>query len=380
MPDLAAVETILGQSRVEPRPYQTRIVRKTLGMFLGEHHNGAGEVEPAARSVMIESPTGSGKTVIGLLVARALQELAGVRVGWVAMRRNLLSQAEAENRHKGIGVDPIRFLSMFEKDPPTDIDLLVLDEGHHDAASSMAHLHNVIRPRWILGLTATPFRTDRVQLCYDKTVKECGIHRLIQDGYLSQYDHYTVPKWDVGQLADLYCPEPQRWGRSVFFFHSVAECHALDRLLRDRGIRSDVVTGTSDREAQLEAFRRGELQVLANCLVLTEGFDDPTLQTAWVRPSSRGPTVQMAGRALRKCPGLAAKQVVQCKQSRHPFLKTARPRQQFLWEPDGWKSLTINPKIQLCAENTCRVIAQTVVELPAFLQKQQARRPRRLRF
>jgi superfamily II DNA or RNA helicase len=380
MPDLPAVETILGQTRVEPRPYQARIVRKTLGMFLGTHRNGAGEVEPAARSVMIESPTGSGKTVIGLLVARALQELAGVRAGWVAMRRNLLSQAEAENRDKGIGVDPIRFISMFEKDPPTDIDLLVLDEGHHDAAGSMAHLHNVIRPRWILGLTATPFRTDRVQLCFDKTVKDCGIHRLIQDGYLSEYDHYTVPKWDVGQLADLYCTEPGRWGKSVFFFHSVADCHALDRLLRGRGIRSDVVTGTSDREAQLEAFRRGELKVLANCLVLTEGFDDPTLQTAWVRPSGRGPTIQMAGRALRKCPGLAAKQVVQCKQTRHPFLRTARPRQQFLLEPSGWKSLTINPKIQLCTENTCRVIAKTIVELPAFLQQKQARRPRRLRF
>jgi superfamily II DNA or RNA helicase len=188
--DTSAIEVILGQTRVDPRPYQTRIVRKTLGMFLGTHCNGAGEVEPAARSVMIESPTGSGKTVIGLLVARALQELADVRVGWVAMRRNLLQQAEAENRDKGIGVDPICFISMFDKDPPTDIDLLILDEGHHDAAGSMAHLHNVIRPRWILGLTATPFRTDRVSLCFDRTVKDCGIHRLIQDGFLSEFDHY----------------------------------------------------------------------------------------------------------------------------------------------------------------------------------------------
>jgi superfamily II DNA or RNA helicase len=378
--DLSAIESILGQTRVEPRPYQARIVSKTLDMFLGKHCNGAGEVEPAARSVMIESPTGSGKTVIGLLVARALQQLAGVRVGWVAMRRNLLQQAEAENRTKGIGVDPIHFISMFEKEPPTNIDLLVADESHHDAASSMAHLHNVIRPRWILGLTATPFRSDRVSLCFDRTVKDCGIHRLIQDGFLSEYDHYTVPKWDVSQLADLYCSEPERWGKSVFFFHSVADCHALDRLLRDRGVRSDVVTGTTDRESQLEAFRRGDLQVLANCMVLTEGFDDPTLQTAWVRPSGRGPTIQQAGRALRKCPGLAAKQVVQCKQTRHPFVKTARPRQQFLLEPDGWRSLTINPKIQLCADNSCRVIAQTVVELPAFLQQKQSRRPRRLRF
>src|SRR5262245_1660789 len=222
MSDLAAVETILGQSRVEPRPYQARIVRKTLSMFLGEHCNGAGEVEPAARSVMIESPAGSGKTVMGLLVARVLQELAGVRVGWVAMRRNLLSQAEAENRDKGIGGEPILFISMFEKDPPTDLDLLVLDEGHHDAASSMAHLHNVIRPRWILGLTATPFRSDRVQLCFDRTVRDAGIRQLVEGGYLARYDHYTLPEWDVDLLADRYCSEQERWGKSVVFFHSVA--------------------------------------------------------------------------------------------------------------------------------------------------------------
>src|SRR5262249_62140023 len=101
---------------------------------------------------------------------------------------------------------------------------------------------------------------------------------------------------------------------------------------------------------------------------------------AWVPPAGRGPPIQQAGRPLRKCPGLAIKQVVQCKQTRHPFLKTARPRQQFLLEPDGWRSLTINPKMQLCAENTCRVIAQVVVELPAFLQQKQPRRPRRLWF
>jgi superfamily II DNA or RNA helicase len=375
---LATISETLG---VEPRPYQMRIIDKVVSMFLGNHKNGAGEIETATRSVMIESPTGSGKTLIGLLVAKVLQQQTCVRVGWVAMRRNLLQQADAENRSKGINVDPIRFLSMFEKEPPTDIDLLVLDEGHHDAAGSLAHLHNVIRPRSILGLTATPFRTDRVQLCFDKTVRECGIHRLIQDGFLSQFDHYTVPKWDVRQLANLYCSEPQRWGKSVFFFHTVDQCLTLQQLLGGRGIACEVVTGDSDRETQLEAFRRGELQVLANCMVLTEGFDEPTLQTVWVRPSGKGPTIQMAGRALRRCLGMAAKQIVQCKQTRHPFIKTARPRQQFLREPDGWKSLTLNPMIDLCTWNSCRLISQTVVQLPAFLQPKPAGSRRRpLRF
>jgi superfamily II DNA or RNA helicase len=349
-------------------------------MFRGRYRNGAREVEPAARSVMIESPTGSGKTVMGLLIAKALQEQMGAKVGWVAMRRNLLQQAQCENERYGIGCELVP-ISMFEKSPPADIDLLVVDEAQHDAASSMAHLHNVIQPKWILGLTATPFRTDRVKLCFDKVVKDAGIHQLIQDGWLSQYDHYTIPKWDVPQLADFFCAEPERWGKSIFFFHSLKECFALDSLLRSRGIRSDVVTGSSDRDQQLAAFRRGETQVLANCMVLVEGMDVPTLQTAWVRPSVKGPTIQMAGRALRKCDGIAAKQIVQCQQTPHPFTRTAMCRQQYLWQQGEWRSLKINPKLNLCSANVRRAIARTEVELPRYLKRDEGRRrPRVVRF
>lgn len=160
-------------------------------------------------------------------------------------------------------------------------DGILIHNCQHDAASSCAHLHNIIKPKWILGLTATPFRCDRVQLCFDFVVKDAGIHQLIQDGYLSQYDHYTVPKWDVQQLADHYCADPHRWGKSIFFFHTLDECFALNESLQSRGVQSDVVTGNSDRDSQLAAFRRSELQVLINCMVLTEGFDDPSLPMAF---------------------------------------------------------------------------------------------------
>lgn len=770
------VGEILHQSRVEPRPYQTRIVGKTLDMFGGAYRNAAGDAEPAARSVMIESPTGSGKTCMGLLIARALQQHEGVRVGWVAMRRNLLEQVRCENERHQIGVD-LQTISMFDKAPPTDIDLLVIDEcvpgdtlvdvlvdgqrrqaridevvlkavgssvlsysdageleyqpivsrvpmgrkelvevtvrtddgekilliteegkvwteagykkpldllrntvlckssrcstylygqrttersgevrsnpagkgggrarlrlrlwaegavvpspedvqevpvqplpaesgcdahaqaaadyawdatgrrvrqfcpqpadqrtdqrplenpafdeaaagvcelaarspaalerkasdsgesglrsrsgrvqhvvpslypgsgsatlhaqeipdtgvsgppgrpgvrrvvdgqrlnrgdcdarvhgtgepgdrglvagplGHfrqhlrgqtgaqaipqlasaehgsvaaagcpardqvavvqvweipadalvrgtvvavrrtgrfvetydigvaknhnffadgilihncqHDAASSCAHLHNVIRPKWILGLTATPYRTDCVKLCFDKVIKDAGIHQLIQDGYLSQFEHYTVPKWNVSQLADFYCAEPDRWGKSIFFFHSLEDCFALDAVLRNRGVVSDVVTGNSDRDRQLDAFRNGQIRVLVNCMVLTEGFDDPTLRTVWVRPSGRGPTTQMAGRVLRKH-GDQPKQIVQCRDTRHPFQKTATPLQSYLWQSGEWRSLLVNPKLALCNQNVQRSIANTVVSLPKFLTRKVSRRPMRM--
>jgi len=284
--DWSALQALLQQTHAEPRPYQTRIIEKTARMFLGYYRNGAGETEPAARSVMIESPTGSGKTVMGLLIAKVLQQLTGAKVGWVAMRRNLLDQVQHENHRHDINVD-LRTISMFEKNPPSGLDLLVIDEAQHDASNSCSHLHDVIQPKWILGLTATPFRTDHVKLCFDKVVNDAGIHQLIQDGYLSRFDHYTLPRWEAASLADTYCSDPERWGKSIFFFHMVEECVAFQRLMIDRGITCDVVTGETDREGQLEAFRRGDVRVLANCMVLTEGFDDPTLQTAWDQMKAR---------------------------------------------------------------------------------------------
>jgi len=281
------VTDLISQTRVEPRPYQQRIVQTTAAMFNGEHRNGAGQLEPAARSVMVESPTGSGKTVMGLLAAKLMQKQHGVKVGWVAMRRNLLAQTAEENRRMGIDVEPIQFLSMFEKNPPTDLDLLVVDEAQHDAASSMAHLHNTIRPRWILGLTATPFRTDRIKLCFDKVIKDAGIHQLIQDGYLSEYHHYTIPCWNVPTVAEFYLREPERWGKSIFFFRTTEECFELRDLLQAQGVVCDVVTGSSRREEQIARFLSGEVPVLINCMVLTEGFDCPDLQTVFCRDSAK---------------------------------------------------------------------------------------------
>lgn len=377
---MLTVNSITAQTRLQPRPYQTRIVENVVSMFRGTFRNGAGEFESPLRSALIESPTGSGKSCMGLLVAKLMQELEGVRVGWVAMRRNLLSQVEAENRQHSIDVE-MQTISMFEKSPPSDIDLLIIDEAQHDSASSCTHIHNVIKPKWILGLTATPFRSDRVKLCFDRVVRDTGINQLVMDGYLSEFDHYTVPSWDVADLARIYAAEPDRWGKSIFFFNTVAECRALQELLLSLNVRSEVVTGNSDRESQLQAFRDGRVKVIIGCAVLCEGWNDPTLKTAWVRPASRGVTIQMAGRALRLCDESPVKQIVQCQKTSHPFLRTAGCRKQFLLQSGEWRSLKINPLLSLCNSNVRRAIAQTQIALPEFLQrKTPSKRIRPLRF
>ncbi len=387
------VNDVIKATKVQSRPYQRRIVTKTLDMYQGRYKNGANETEPNARSILIESPTGSGKTVMGWLAAKSLQtELANsgedLVVGWVAMRRNLLSQAEEENRGKGINVRNAHMVSMFDKNPEPLLEakrvgkkiLLVVDEAQHDAANSMAHLHNELEPNYILGLSATPFRTDRVKLCFDKVIKDAGIHQLIQDGFMSKYHHYTVPAWTPEVVVETYLREPKRWGKSAMYFVNLEQCFAAQRLLRDAGVVCDVVTGDTDVDDQLEAFRMGDIPVLINCMKLTEGWDEPSLQTAFIRDSGKGPTMQMGGRAFRKFKSLPFKQIVQSKQTKWPLLRTAMPEQQFIWQESEWLSLTVNPKLNTINQNARLAIAQTEVELPTFLTNRKSGRPRRLRF
>jgi superfamily II DNA or RNA helicase len=73
-------------------------------------------------------------------------------------------------------------------------------------------LHNIIMPDFVLGMTATPFRTDSMKLCFSKVIKDAGIHQLIQDGYLSRYHHYTIPNWNPNTVAEFYAADPTRWG------------------------------------------------------------------------------------------------------------------------------------------------------------------------
>ena len=253
--------------------------------------------------------------------------------------------------------------------------------ARHIAPSSAqrSHLHNVIRPRWILGLTATPFRSDRVSLCFDKTVKDCGIHRLIQDGYLSEYHHYTIPRHTPEEVVQFYLRDRERWGKTLFYFHTLEQCAAAYRLLKAAGVRSDVVTGSSDREAQLAAFREGRLDVLSNCMMLSEGFDCPELKTVFCRPSCKGVTVQMGGRVLRKHPRLPFKQIVQCQKTPWPFLRTAAAAVQYTWVNGEWRSLQLNPFIDQVNGRALQALAQISVELPKFLTQRSGGLHRRIR-
>ena len=401
------IDSVIRGTEIQPRPYQRIIVGKVIDMFTGQYVNGAGETEQECRSVMIESPTGSGKTVMAFMAAKILQShYPDMVIGWIAMRRDLLRQAKRANKKLGINVENIHYVSMFDKHPESLLlakqagkpILVVADESQHDAANSMTHLHNILEPTKILGLTATPFRTDRVKLCFDKIVKDAGIHQLIQDGYLSAYRHFSLPEWSVETVADFYCREPDRWGRSIFYFLTKEDCRNLrdilirnghferyQRALRDRdekGIKTfdPIIDGDSERELQLDAYLNGDSDKLINCMVLTEGFDDPSLETVWVRDSAKGPTMQMAGRVFRKFQGLDLKNVVQSRQTNWPMIKTALPSEQYLWQSDEWRSLKINPHLNHINNAARMAIAQADVSMPTYIDIRRSKKSRRVSF
>ena len=357
------VDRLAAGVRIEPRDYQKRVVGRVIEMFSGPHVDRKVEL-PVARSAIVESPTGSGKTVMGLLLAKWAQETLGMRVVWTAMRRNLLAQVERENRERGFGVDLVT-VSMFDRSPPRG-ELLIVDEAQHDATRSMASLHAAIGPTKVLGLSATPYRADRLGLCFERTVRDAGIRQLVLDGYLSPFAHYTLAAYTPASVAAAWLCEPDRWGRTLVFFRTIAECRACADLFAAASVACEVVTGSSDREAQLERFEAGACRVMLSVAVLAEGFDCPGLQTVFCRPSGKGPAVQMAGRVLRRAADVPLKAVVQCQATKHPFTATAVPAVQYVECDGGWRSIGTNDRVERATKR--------MVDLLVKMSKQESSR------
>jgi Type III restriction enzyme, res subunit len=238
--------TFFAGTTAQTRDYQVRICSKVLSMVEGKWLARDGHNPGVARSVLIEAPTGSGKTVMALGLAQYAYQ-HGFRVGWVSMRRNLLRQARDMRDQFGFDVPDLKLVSMFDTDPPTDIDWLFVDEAQHDSTDSMAHIHARIKPKKVIGLSATPYRTDRAQLSFERIVKDVGIHTLIQEGYLSKFDHYTIPKYSPELVAELFGTHPGKWGKSVAFFLTLDECQRASAALTAVGVTNEIVWGGSDK-------------------------------------------------------------------------------------------------------------------------------------
>ena len=331
----------------EERPYQQEAIAAVLAAF----------TERGRTSVLLESPVGSGKTYMALEVIHRLQERLGrpIKVGWVAPRRHLLRQMMEANRD--LYRDGIRPVSLFEKVPP-EVELVVLDEAHHEATQSCVLLYERMHAKWTIGLSATPMRTDRMKLSFQETVRTCSIGRLVREGFLSPFNSYVIPNYGVAAVADFYLADPGRWGKSLVFFSTIAECVEFRERLAAGGVSCEVVTGESDKERQIDAFASGRVQVVANVAMLTEGFDQPDVASIFARDASRLPTIQMCGRGLRRAPGKTACNIVQSANTNYLFERVAPPRNAFRWQDGRWLALTDGTEaIEQTLKETLRRIA-----------------------
>lgn len=332
----------------EKRQYQEEAVDKCVNAF----------ADRGVKSVMIESPVGSGKTYMALEAIHRLEDRLGrkLTVNWVAPRHVLLKQVMEANRD--LYQDVIRPVSLFDRNPPS-ADLVVLDEAHHEATQSCVLLYEKMHHSWTIGLSATPMRTDRMKLSFQETVRTCPIGRLIRENFLSPFNSYLLPKYSVASVAECYLADPDRWGKSLVFFHTIAECVQFRELMRAGGVDCEVVTSGSDKDLQLERFADGRARVIANVAMFSEGFDQPNVRTVFARDASRLPTIQMCGRGLRTSPGKEFCNIVQSSNTNYLFEKVAPPKNAFRFQEGRWLALKDGTKeIEETLQETLRLIAE----------------------
>lgn len=216
------------------------------------------------------------------------------------------------------------------------VGLIITDECHHAAAASYQKIYNAFPDVLQLGVTATMARGDRVGLgkVWDDVVYTKSVLWMMSKGYLTDVEAKQVNLWGVDmadvktsrgdyQAGDLgralmeseaHRPiaaayqEYAKDRRGIVFTPTVETAEATAGELNTAGVKTAVISGETPRDERrriFDDFRTGRVQVLSNCMVLTEGFDAPWAEVAVIaRPTQSQPLyVQMVGRVLRPWPG-----------------------------------------------------------------------------
>ena len=300
------------------------------------------------RSVLAQLPTGGGKTHI--FTAIALEFLQrGESVLAIAHRRELIEQAAtkleaATGRRSGIlkagycpdptnplQVGSVQTLDRRKHRPAAG--LVIVDEAHHAAARSYRELLACYPEAYILGVTATPCRTDGQGLhrAFDALVQGPSVRELIDAGHLcdfrlfaaaAQVDTSGIQKragdYKQGALAkaaaDITGAIVPTWRQyaqdrlTVFFCVNVAHSRQVCQAFQAEGIPAEHLDGSypaSERAAILERFRQRQTLVLTNCGIVSEGFDVPGIEAVQIVRPTASPVVhlQQLGRGLRPEPG-----------------------------------------------------------------------------
>jgi DNA repair protein RadD len=303
---------------MEPRDYQLQAVEGCRTAY-----------RRGARAVLLVVPTGGGKTVIGSLVVEGALA-RGRRVLWLAGRRELVDQAAARlPGHVGVVMAgrqrdldaPVQVASLdtVVGQDIAPVDLVVYDEAHHAVAATSRQVLERHPRAHVLGLTATPVRSDGVALgdVFGELVLGPSVRELIGAGHLVPCE-VLAPARTHGTLSE----DPvQAWlrygeGRPGFAFHaSVDASRAFVEGLHAEGVTAahvDSSTPATVRARAVEAFRAGEVECLSSVHVFTEGVDVPRAAVCLLARGcgNAGTYLQMVGRVLRPYPGKDVARVV----------------------------------------------------------------------
>lgn len=279
------------------------------------------------RAILVVSPTGSGKTCMGSMMARGRAVHRGERVVWLAHRTELIDQACRTLRSFGLDVGarglapsaPVQVASvqtLTRRDIGPDGTLVILDEAHHYPVGG--DWSRVLRGyldegATVIGLTATPARGDDKALeGFDHLIVSTTIADLMRDGHLVRVrwlgPDAATPK-DRLQLSPAEAWSKHARGRpTVVFAPHVQAAQDYAQEMRKVGCRAEAVSERMAPEERAKALARledGSLDALCNVQVLTEGWDCPRVSCVIVarRVGSQALWVQMTGRGLRPHPG-----------------------------------------------------------------------------
>lgn len=278
------------------------------------------------RHVLIVAPTGAGKTSLASAIVKGHMDRGGI-VAWVAHRRELIKQA-ASTLHK-LGVDcghlgerpdakcqVVSVQAMLASGKAPEATLVVLDEAHHYVSEEWSRIASAYKSSGaiLIGLTATPERADGQGLgeIFSGLVVAAQIKDLTDRGYLVPCD-IVAPTRDVrgNHIAQSPVDAYRAHGNGkpcLVFAPHVQAAEEFAGEFRMAGIRVGIVHGAlamDERDATLEAFDRGEVDVLVNVMVLTEGYDSPRAEVCIIarRIGSASLYLQMVGRVLRPFAG-----------------------------------------------------------------------------
>ena len=309
------------------------------------------EWDQGRRKTLLVLPTGTGKTIVFAKIAEDVVKTGG-RVLILAHRGELLEQAadkirkttglicsveKAEESCLGsfymITVGSVQTLCREKRlhaFAPDYFHTIIIDEAHHALSETYQRILEYFSGAHVLGVTATPDRGDMKNLgeFFDSLAYEYTLPQAIRDGFLCKIKAQTIPlqldlsgvkmsagdyqAGDVGNALDPYLGQIARemshycQGRkTVVFLPLIATSRKFCQLLIDEGFRAAEVNGeSSDRAEILADFEAGKYDVLCNSMLLTEGWDCPSVDCIVVlRPTQvRSLYCQMVGRGTRLAP------------------------------------------------------------------------------